>query len=153
MITFKQFKKASSALIETKIAPTVLFKFTDDKIADALLAGKSIPTRRKFESFTDSMYTLRSEFGNRIISCTIKDLPNDVKVIPIQYDLAWFTASQERREILEYVTARTEEEWLHEFNHDHEAADDEIQALFGDEHEVLLIGLHAIDPVIFKVLK
>jgi len=145
MITFKEF------IVEQ--ANYTLFRHINDTVADALKAGKAVPVRTKFTSFVKNKSELKSEFGNRIISVDTKDLPASVKIIPLQYDLAWFTASPLRRQLLMMATSRTEQEWLDEFDGDFEAVDDELESIYGDEHEVVLTGLNSFDPKIFKVLK
>jgi len=129
-----------------------LYKRIDDKTASALAAGKSMPVKRKFTSFVKDPKYLKSEFGNTTVVCDVKDLPKGTKVVEIQYDLAWFTASPLRKELLMMVTSRDEEDWIEEFG-DVESVDNELESLYGDEHEVVVIGLNSFDPQIFKVLK
>lgn len=146
MISFKQF-------ITEKSDSFTLYRHINDVVADALLAGKSVPVRTKFTSFVKNKSELKSEFGNRIIAVESKDLPSGTDVIELQYDLAWFTASPLRKQLLKMATGRTEQDWLDEFDGDFEDVDDEFETIYGDEHEVVVTGLNSFDPKIFKVLK
>ncbi len=143
MTTLKQFLYESN---------TRLYKRVNDKTAAGLKAGIAMPVKLKFTSFVNDPKHLKSEFGNNAIVCDVSSLPKGVKVIEIQYDLAWFTQSSLHRELLMMVTGKDEAEWLEEFDGNFEAADEEIETLFGDEHETVLVGLKDLDPKFFKVI-
>lgn len=154
MITFKHFLSESvqNPLMEHKFGQ--LYKAVSIKTSAGLKSNKAMPVKHKFTSFvSDKKYLKLAEFGPSIIMCDTKDLPKNVSVIEIQYDLAWFTRSPLHRELLLMVTSRDEEDWLEEFNGDSEAVDNEIEALYGDEHEVVVVGLKNLDPQIFHVVK
>lgn len=78
-------------LAELLNQPGVLYRHVKNDLADLLANNKSAKNSRKFTSFVRRKEHLKSEFGNRIISCNTADLPKTVKVVDIQYDLAWFT--------------------------------------------------------------
>jgi hypothetical protein len=142
MITFKQF------ITENK--SNILYRRVSDSIAKLLRDGKSVPNKKKFVSFAKDRKYLKDEFGKTTVVLNTVDLKN-VKVIPIQYDLSWFTQSPMHRELLLYVTARDEDDWLEEFDNDIDAIDDELETIYGEEAEVVLMGLKEFDPAIFKV--
>lgn len=146
MITFKEF-----IVEESDGFP--MYRMVGDTVAAAIQAGKALPITRKFTSFVRDKKHLKSEFGNRIIQCFSQEFPKGVKIEEVQYDLEWFTRDKLHHEILLSVTGKTEKQWLDDFNGDWEAAEEEIEALFGDEHEVIAIGLKSFDPRIFKVIK
>ena len=118
--------------------------------ADKLLKGMKVPTS-KFTSFVKDKSQLKHEFGERILELHTKDLPAGCKIFPIRYDLAWFTQSKFHQELLKSVTGRTEQDWLDEFK-DPDELDDEIETLYGDEHEIVVTGLKFFDPIKVKIV-
>ena len=144
MITFKQFlgEEGDEYLLYRNIGRNVVAE---------LQAGKSVPITKKFVSFVRDKSHLKTEFGPCTIIIRSQELPRGVKVIPIQYDLAWFTQSKLHRELLQFVTGRDEDDWL-EFG-DLEQIDNELETIYGEEKEVVLVGLKAYDPKYVKVMK
>lgn len=143
MISFKAFLSEG---------PSILYRRVDDKVADALRDGKTLPISRKFMSFVQDKKHLKSEFGNRTLMCKVSDLPKGCKVIPVQYDFEWFTRTTLNKEILEMVTGRTQEDWEEEFD-SVDDIDNELESLYEDEHEIVVIGLKEFSPKIFKEIK
>lgn len=146
MITFKQY------LIEDE---GTLYANVTNHVADLLRAGKTVKnigSNRAYMSFVKNKNHLKAEFGPKTICVKISDLPKTCEVITIVYDLAWFAQDKKHRDIMVYVTARTPESWVEEHGGDIDVADEELEVLYGDEKEVLVIGLTAMDPKIFKVL-
>lgn len=131
----------------------VLFHNTGNIIADKLSKGEAIKITDKFTSFVRNKKELKSEFGPRTISCKQSDLPIGTQIIDIRYDLAWFTQSPLHKKLLMYVTSRTEQDLLDEFDNDIDAIDDELETIYGDEKEVIVVGLKQYHPQIFKVVK
>lgn len=107
-----------------------------------------------FTSATDSIETLRSEFGEHTLRIDPSKLPEGALLTKVQYDFAWLTQSKLHLEILSKITSRTEQDWLDwakvELGLDAspgqlvDAIDDEIQTLYGDEAEVVISGLSCL---------
>lgn len=135
-------------LIEENIQ--VLYRMISKERAEKLLSGKSVPITSKFTSFVKDKNHLKREFGDSIIELRVNELPSGCKLIPIRYDLAWFTQSKLHQELLKSVTGRTEQDWLDEFK-DPDELDDEIETLYGDEHEIVVTGLKSLDPTKVKI--
>lgn len=136
-------------------APLVLYRMIDKGRAEKLLKGDSVPVTTKFTSFVSDKKHLKREFGERVLEIQVKDFPSSCKIIPIQYDLAWFTQSPLHKELLLRVTSKSEQDWLDQFEDKYdpvESIDDEIESLYGDEHEIIVTGLKTFDATKLKIV-
>ena len=142
--------KFSQFLAEENVQ--VLYRMISKDRAEKLLKGDLVPITTKFTSFVSDKSHLKREFGDKILELHAKDLPSGCKIIPIRYDLSWFTQSKLHLELLERVTGRTEQDWLEEFD-DPDSLDDELETLYGDEHEIVVTGLKSFDPSTVKIIE
>ena len=107
--------------------------------------GYKYPTNTKFVSVTDDKSNLKTEFGNKFIKIT-----TNCKFGKIVYSWGWM---QDHPDICEYVTGKTLEAWkdigIKEFPDSKEDQwdfiDNEIEELYSDEKEIILVGLKELN--------